>query len=99
MFLCVKERPSCAWISGFRYTTHSFLCSSLTPQCDVCASSFVKWYAIKDGSTPLLEAAKQGHVNVVEYLVTEAKANPNQPDQVLSVIHHVCDRGVCVCLG
>ena len=69
--------------------------------CCVCVSPLVKWYAIKQmyEQTPLLEAAQQGHVNVVEYLVTEAKANPNQPDEVLSVICDVCDRDVCVWLG
>ena len=64
----------------------------------VC-SWFVKWYAIKHGRTPLLIAAKRGHLKVVEYLVTEAKANPNQADEVLSVIKDVCDRDMCVCLG
>ena len=65
----------------------------------MCVSSFVKWYAIKNGCTPLLIAAEEGHVKVVEYLVTEAKVNANQANEVLSVICDVCDRGVCVCLG
>ena len=55
-------------------------------------------YSIKDGRTPLLAAAHQGHLNVVKYLFTEAKVNPNQPDKVLSGSDDVCDRDVCVCV-
>ena len=62
-------------------------------------SLFVKWYAIKLRRTPLWIAAKGGHLKVVEYLVTEAKADPNLADKVLSVIKDVCNCIVRVCLG
>ena len=42
-----------------------------------------KWYPIKYGITPLWIAAGQGHLKVVEYLVAEAKVDPNQQDKVL----------------
>ena len=48
----------------------------------VCVSSFVKCYPIKFEQTPLFLAAAEGHFKVVQYLVTEAKVNPNQPDKV-----------------
>ena len=67
------------WISDVHNITHAFL--------------FAKWYRIKDGRTPLWIAVEGGHVKVVEYLVTEAKVNPNQPDEVCSVISCV------LCLG
>ena len=56
----------------------------------MCVLLFVKSYAIKDGDTPLFIAAIKGHFNVVKYLVEEAKANPNQPNKVLSVIKDTC---------
>ena len=62
----------------------------------MCVSLFVEYYVIKHGRTPLWIAAKQGHLKVVECLVTKAKANPNQPDKVLSVIKDICHRDVCV---
>ena len=62
----------------------------------MCVSLCVKWYPIKCGCTPLWDAACGGHLKVVEYLVTEAKADPNQPDKVLSVKLDVCDGDVCL---
>ena len=56
---------------------------------------FVKSYVIKYGETPLFFAAREGHINVVKYLVREAKANPSQKNQVLSVIKHTCCCDVC----
>ena len=41
-----------------------------------------KWYAIKYRVTPLFFAAAAGHLKVVEYLLTEAKVNPNQANKV-----------------
>ena len=62
----------------------------------VCVSPLVKWCAIKHGQTPLFVAAAEDHYKVVECLLTEARVNPNQAAQVLSVIKDVCDHGVCV---
>ena len=66
--------------------------------CDLmCVSLCVKWYPIKDGRTAIWDAARYGLLKVVEYLATEAKANPNQPDKVLSVtLLDVCDGDVCL---
>ena len=63
----------------------------------MCVPLCVKWYPTKLAITPLWVAAREGHLKVVEYLVTEAKADPNQPDQVLSVtLLDVCDGDVCL---
>ena len=63
----------------------------------MCVSVCVKWYPIKDERTPLWIAAQNGHLKVVEYLATEVKADPNQPDKVLSVtLFDVCDGDVCL---
>ena len=63
----------------------------------MCVSLCVKWYPIQSGCTPLWIAACGGHLKVVEYLVTEAKADSNQQDQVLSVtLLNVCDGDVCL---
>ena len=34
--------------------------------------------------TPIFSAALNGHVDVIEYLVTKCKADPDQPNKVLS---------------
>ena len=39
---------------------------------------------IKSGATPVLMAAKHGHLDVVKYLVLEANADPNKPNKVWS---------------
>jgi len=36
----------------------------------------------KSGATPVFQAAKNGHLDVVKYLVLEANADPNQPWKV-----------------
>ena len=51
----------------------------------VCGDSF--WVIIlvmKHADTPLLAAAFHGHLDVVEFLVIEANADPNQTDKVWS---------------
>ena len=37
-----------------------------------------------------------GRLDVVKYLVTEGKADPNQPTEVLSRAYDAWDIGVCV---
>ena len=39
---------------------------------------------IKDGSTPVKNAAQFGHLDVVKFLVSEANADPNKWDKVWS---------------
>ena len=39
---------------------------------------------IKEERTPVLEAAFNGHVDVVKFLVSEANADPNKPNKVWS---------------
>ena len=85
VYICVNN-PSC-----------SAVCHWLA-QCDVCVSPFVQWYPNKDGCTPLWIAAANGRLHVVKYLFTEAKADPNQPNKVMSGSYDVCDRDVCVCV-
>ena len=45
---------------------------------------------IKDGVTPILAAAQNGHLDVVEWLVTKANADANTPNKVLSRALGVC---------
>ena len=52
----------------------------------MCVSLFVKFYVTKVGWTPLFDAVNQGNINVVKYLVKEAKVNPSQTDMVLSLV-------------
>ena len=44
----------------------------------------------------MFAAACKGHLEVVKYLVTEAKADVNQPDKVLSVTYDVLDHDIYV---
>ena len=81
MRACVCEKNSLLCIIDF----HDVICVC------VCVSLIVKWYPIKDGRAPLGIAALRGHLKVVEYLVTEAKVNPNQSDEVINVICDACD--------
>ena len=39
---------------------------------------------IKGGATPVYRAAKNGHLDVVKFLVLEANADPNKWDEVWS---------------
>ena len=39
---------------------------------------------IKDGATPVLMAARFGHLDVVKFLVVEAHVDPNKWDEVWS---------------
>ena len=39
---------------------------------------------IKGGATPVFQAALNGHLDVVKYLVLEANADPNKGDKVWS---------------
>ena len=50
--------------------------------CIVLAADLVLVYTIKDGSDPLLSAAFRGHLDVVKFLVIEAKANPHKKNKV-----------------
>ena len=65
----------------------------------MCAFLFTKWCIIKAGVTPVFVAAAAGHLEVVKYLVLEAKADPNQPTKVWRGVYDVWDHGVLVCLG
>ena len=47
-------------------------------------STSVMMSTIKDGSTPVLKAACEGHLGVVKFLVIEAEADPHQSKQVWS---------------
>ena len=59
---------------------------------------FAKWCAIKGGETPVYVATKDGHLEVVKYLVTEANVDANQPDKVWSGAYDVWDHGAFVCV-
>ena len=59
---------------------------------------FAKWCAIKDGFTPVSIAAREGHLEVVKYLVTEAKVDANQPNKVWSGVYDGWDHGAFVCV-
>ena len=41
---------------------------------------------IKDECTPVWVAAFDGHVDVVKFLVSEAKTDPNKPNKVLGSV-------------
>ena len=57
-------------------------CSVIVFHNVMCVSLFVKSYLFKNGWTPLFVAAVHEHLNVVKYLLEEAKVNPNQPTKV-----------------
>ena len=69
----------------------------VNPDPPICPPCVLNGIPSKFGCTPLWNAAQYGHLKVVEYLVTEAKADPNQPDEVLSVtLLDVCDGDMCL---
>ena len=54
---------------------------------------------IKLECTPVWTAAYYGHVDVVEFLVTKANANPNKPNKVLGSAECAWEGSVCACVS
>ena len=55
--------------------------------------------AVKEEHTPVWNAAFNGHVDVVKFLVLEANADPNKPSKVWSSLKCVWTEyaSLCVC--
>ena len=64
----------------------------------MCFVLFSTWWTIQNGATPVCVAAQFGHLDVIKYLVTECKADPQQSTKVLSRAYGAWDLGVCVCV-
>ena len=62
--------------------------------CFVALYSVVQWKNIQDGATVLHVAARDGHLDVIEYLVTKFHADPHQQDKVSSWSYGPRDVGV-----
>ena len=71
--MCICRREGIPLVSTCVYYFRMIMCTSVS----------VNWCTIKDARTPLIVAAQEGHLEVVKYLVTEAKADPNQPTKVI----------------
>ena len=54
--------------------------------------------AIKNDRTPVYAAAFCGHVDVVEFLVVKANADPNKPAKVLGSVECAWERSLCACV-
>ena len=50
---------------------------------------------IKNDRTPVWVAAYDGHVDVVEFLVVKANADPNKPAKVLGSVECAWERSLC----
>ena len=53
---------------------------------------------VKSDQTPVWTAAFNGHVDVVEFLVVKANADPNKPDKVLGSVECAWGRRLCACV-
>ena len=49
-----------------------------------CCTQLFLIVNLKDGETPVYIAAQYGRLDVIEYLVTKCKADPDQPNKVLT---------------
>ena len=64
---------NCALYYNFICVTISFV---------YCVRDRLMLWNTKSGQTPLLKAAFRGHLDVVRFLVTEAKVDPHQRNEV-----------------
>ena len=87
-------------IPHFHSAFSDCMCGLFAKSCYACMNCFLfaKWCAIKGGETPVHAAAYNGHLEVIKYLVTEAKADVNQPSKVWSGVYDVWDHGAIVCV-
>ena len=97
MCVCVEAPASLPRLSDLRpvilhYPMYPTLLANCFSRgvCFVCCSVFAEWSILQDGCTPLWAAAFNGRLKVVQYLWTDCKADPNQPNKVLRRPYGAC---------